>query len=93
MTVSRQNHNRTQINNSIKAKFLSKCIPWAGVPSRPRLPSAGMRRGFIAIGDKVNGTYKWHVEGGIYKSIKMEIYEIICRELPNTPKFIVNLFR
>lgn len=58
-----------------------------------KIAFGGYARGFIAIGDKVQGTYTWHVKDGISESMRAEIYETICRELPNTPKFIVNLFR
>ncbi len=58
-----------------------------------KIAFGGYARGFIAIGDKVSGTYTWHIKDGIPESMREEIYKIICRELPNTPKFIVNIFK
>lgn len=58
-----------------------------------KIAFGGYARGYIAIGDKVSGTYTWHVKGGLTDEMRAEIYETIQRELPNTPKFIVNLFR
>lgn len=58
-----------------------------------KIAFGGYARGFIAIGDKVSGTYTWHVTDEMPDSVRAEIYETICRELPNTPKFIVNWFK
>ena len=58
-----------------------------------KIAFGGYARGFIAIGDKVSGRYTWHVTGNLSDSVRAEIYETICRELPNTPKFIVNFFK
>lgn len=58
-----------------------------------RIAFGGYARGFIAIGDKVSGRYTWHVTEQMSDSVRKEIYETICRELPNTPKFIVRWFQ
>ena len=58
-----------------------------------KIAFGGYARGFIAIGDKVSGRYTWHVTESLTDSMREEIYETICRELPNTPKFIMRWFQ
>jgi transcriptional regulator with XRE-family HTH domain len=58
-----------------------------------KIAFGGYADGFIAIGDEVRGEYTWHIEQGLTPEIKEEIYQTILRELPNTPKFILNLFK
>lgn len=52
----------------------------------------GYAQGYIAIGEKAVGTQAFNVTGDIPQNIKAEIAEIIAKELPNTPKFISNMF-
>lgn len=58
-----------------------------------KIAFGGYARGFIAIGDKTSGTYTWHVTDNMSEMVKQDIYQTIQRELPNTPKFIVEFFR
>lgn len=58
-----------------------------------KIALGGYAKGFVAIGDKTNGSYTWHVKDSIPPEVRQEILDVIQRELPNTPKFIVNLFR
>lgn len=52
----------------------------------------GYAQGYIAIGEKAVGMHSFIVTGDIPKNVTAEITEIIARELPNTPKFISNMF-
>lgn len=58
-----------------------------------KIAFGGYAQGYIAIGDKTAGQYTWCVKDGFPDGVKEEVYRVIQRELPNTPKFIMNLFR
>lgn len=53
----------------------------------------GYAQGYIAVGDKAVGNHAFNITGDIPQAVKDEVIQIISEELPNTPKFIVNLFR
>ncbi len=52
----------------------------------------GYAQGYIAIGDIVSGQHILHIEGVVTPEIKIKIYDLIIKELPNTPLFIINMF-
>lgn len=58
-----------------------------------KIAFGGYANGFIAIGDKVNGEYAWCIKNGFTPEIREEVYLTVQRELPNTPKFILNLLK
>lgn len=58
-----------------------------------KIAFGGYANGFVAIGDKVTGEYTWCIKQGFSPEMKEEVYQTILRELPNTPKFILNFFR
>lgn len=53
----------------------------------------GYAQGYIAVGETALGTHSFNVTGDIPQNVKEEIVGIIAKELPNTPQFIVNMFR
>lgn len=58
-----------------------------------KIAFGGYANGFVAIGDEVQGEYTWCIKNGFTPEMREEVYRTIQRELPNTPKFILNFFR
>lgn len=58
-----------------------------------KIAFGGYANGYIAIGDKVNGEYTWCIKQGFSPEMRKEVYQTILRELPNTPRFIINFFK
>ncbi len=53
----------------------------------------GYAQGYIAVGDVAVGEYAWEINNYIPNDIKNQIYSTIIKELPNTPQFIINMFK
>lgn len=58
-----------------------------------KIAVGGYAHGLVAVGGRASGPHAFTVNGSIPDSMKSEIYRTICRELPHTPRWIVNLFR
>ena len=58
-----------------------------------KIAFGGYADGFIAIGDRVHGEYTWCIKNGFTPEMREEVYLTVLRELPHTPKFILNLLR
>lgn len=58
-----------------------------------KIAFGGYANGFIAIGETTHGQYTWNIKDGFTPEMREEVYLTIQRELPNTPKFILNMFR
>lgn len=53
----------------------------------------GYAQGYIAVGDVAVGEHAWEINGNMSPEIKNQVYNTILKEIPNTPQFIINMFK